>query len=160
MPCGVLRQTSATVCFLVDRRQSLLDDLVQAHDNPMTGLMRRARHAADAGQQDRLRTLDLIRRLDRGEIKTLPDDVPTDFVPAGWQKVLHDDRGRLRRSLWETALALAIRDARRFGDRYLPDRRRHAGFWSLVLDERQWATTHDGWYAGHPEGRQRLYPPQ
>ena len=230
------------VCFLVDCRQGLLDDLVQAHDNHMTGLMRRARHAADAeakrlrraaaaglltlvdtgdavlagdreesvaglrerigadrlrtavmacravavhdargvveaviarypdlrkslpaflslpfasdtGQQHLLRALDIIRGLDRGEIKTLPDDAPTDFVPAGWQKILRDDRGRLRRSLWETALALALRDALRSGDLYLPDSRRHAGFWSLVLDERQWATTRAASYAdlGLPE---------
>ena len=236
------KRHSLLVCFLVDRRQSLLDDLVQAHDHHMTGLMRRARHAADAeakrlrraaaaglltlvdtgdavlagdreesvaglrerigvdrlraavtacravavddargvvdavvarypdlrkslpaflslpfasdtGQQNLLQALDILRRLDRGEIKTLPDDVPTDFVPAGWQKVLRDDRGRLRRSLWETALALAIRDALRSGDLYLPDSRHHAGFWSLVLDERRWATTRVANYAdlGLPE---------
>jgi TnpA family transposase len=36
------------ICFLLDWRQGLLDDLAQAHDNHMTGLMRRARHAAEA----------------------------------------------------------------------------------------------------------------
>jgi hypothetical protein len=36
------------ICFLLDRRQGLLDDMAQAHDNHMTGLMRRARHAAEA----------------------------------------------------------------------------------------------------------------
>ena len=35
----------------------------------------------------------MVRRLDQGAIKTLPEDVPTDFVPAGWQKALRDDRG-------------------------------------------------------------------
>jgi len=109
--------------------------------------------ASDTGQQALLRALDIIRRLDRGEIRTLPDDLPTDFVPAGWQKVLRDDRGQLRRSLWETALALAIRDALRSGDLYLPESRRHAGFWSLVLNERQWASTRVASYAelGLPE---------
>ena len=42
------KRHSLLVCFLLDRRQGLLDDLVQAHDNHMTGLMRRARHAAEA----------------------------------------------------------------------------------------------------------------
>lgn len=230
------KRYSLLVCFLADRRESLLDDLVQAHDNHMTGLMRRARHAADAeakrlrraaevglltlvdtgdavlagdreesvaglrerigtdrllaavtacravsvhdargvvdaiiardpdlrkslpaflslpfasdtGSNDLRRALDIIRRLDHGEIKTLPEDAPTSFVPAGWQKVLHDERGRLRRSLWETALALAVRDALRSGDLFLPDSRRHAGFWSLVLDERLWATARASSYA-------------
>lgn len=43
------------VCFLLDRRQGLLDAMVQAHDTHMTGLLRRARHAAD-GEAKRLRS--------------------------------------------------------------------------------------------------------
>ena len=196
------KRYSLIACFLLERRQGLLDDMVQAHNNHMTGLMRRARHAAEAdarqlrqaaeaglitlidtgeavltgdreesvaglrerigadrlagavmacravaandargvvnaviarypdlrkslpafwslpfasdtGRDDLLVALDLVRRLDQGAIKTLPDDVPIDFVPAGWQKALRDDRGQLRRSLWETALAVAV--ARRSG---------------------------------------------
>jgi TnpA family transposase len=236
------KRYSLLVCFLLDRRQGLLDDMVQAHDNHMTGLMRRARHAAEAearrlrraaedglatlldtgkavlagdheesvaglrgrlgtdrlqgavtaceavsiqdsrgvvdavlarypdlrkslpaflslpfasdtAQAALLRAIDLVRRLDRGAIRTLPEDAPTDFVPAGWQKVLRDDRGQLRRSVWETALALAIRNALRSGDLHLPDSRRHAGFWSLVLDEHLWATARASAYAnlGLPE---------
>jgi hypothetical protein len=224
------------ICFLLDWRQGLLDDLAQAHDNHMTGLMRRARHAAEAearrlrraaedgllmlvdtgkavlaggpeesvaglrgrlgaarlrgavaaceavstqdgrgvvdavlarypdlrkslpaflslpftsdtGRDDLLRAIDLVRQLDHGAIRTLPEDAPTDFVPAGWRKVLHDNQGRLRRSVWETALALAVRDALRSGDLHLPDSRRHAGFWSLVLDERLWASARISAYA-------------
>jgi len=230
------KRYSLLACFLLDRRQGLLDDMVQAHDNHMTGLMRRARHAAEAdarqlrqaaevglvtlidtgeavftgdreesvaglrerigadrlegalmacravaandargvvdaviarypdlrkslpafwslpfasdtGRGDLLVALDAIRRLDQGAIKTLPDDVPTDFVPAGWRKALRDDHGQLRRSLWETALAGAVRDALRSGDLYLPHSRQHAGFWSLVLDERLWASSRVACYA-------------
>jgi TnpA family transposase len=222
------KRHSLLVCFLLDRRQGLLDNLVQAHDNHITGLLRRARHAADAeakrlrraaedglltlvdtgkavlagdatesvaglrqrlgaerlhdaiaaceavsrhdsrgvvdavlarypdlrkslpaflalpftsetGHDDLVRAIELVRQLDRGNLKTLPEDAPTGFVPASWRAVLRDDRGRLRRSVWETALALAIRDALRSGDLHLPGSRRHAGFWSLVLDESLWA---------------------
>jgi hypothetical protein len=66
---------------------------------------------------------------------------------AGWQKALRDDCGQLRRSLWETALALAVRDALRSGDLHLPHSRQHAGFWSLVLDERLWASSRTACYA-------------
>ena len=230
------KRYSLLACFLLERRQVLLDDVVLAHDNHMTGLMRRARHAAEAdarqlrqaaeaglvtlidtgeavlagdreesvaglrerigadrltdalmacravaandargvidavvarypdlrkslpafwslpfasdtGRDDLLVALDLVRRLDRGVIKTLPDDAPTDFVPAGWRSALRDDRGRLRRSLWETALAVAVRDALRSGDLYLPHSRQHAGFWSLVLNERLWAASRAVCYA-------------
>ena len=230
------KRYSLLACFLLDRRQGLLDDMVQAHDNHMTGLMRRARHAAEAearqtrqsaeaglltlvdtgeavlagdreesvaglrerigadrlrgavtacravaannargvvdaviarypdlrkslpafwalpfvsetGREDLLAALEVIRSLDKGVIKALPEDAPTGFVPAGWQKVLRDDRGQLRRSLWETALAQAVRDALRSGDLSLPHSRQHAGFWSLVLDERLWASTRATCYA-------------
>jgi Tn3 transposase DDE domain len=103
--------------------------------------------ASDTGRDDLLVALDLVRRLDQGAIKALPDDVPIDFVPAGWQKALRDDRGQLRRSLWETALAVAVRDALRAGDLYLPHSRQHAGFWSLVLNERLWACSRAACYA-------------
>ena len=230
------KRHSLLVCFLLERRQGLLDDLVQAHDTHMTGLMRRARHAAEAeaqrlrraaedglltlvatgkavlagdhtesvgglrqrlgadrlhgavaaceavsrqdgrgvvdavlarypdlrkslpaflalpfasdtGHDSLLRAIDLVRQLDHGDLKALPDDAPTDFVPAGWRAMLRDDQGRLRRSLWEMALALAVRDALRSGDLHLPDSRRHAGFWTLVLDERLWATARTTAYA-------------
>ena len=230
------KRHSLLACFLLERRQGLLDDMVLAHDSHMTGLMRRARHAAEAdarqlrqaaeaglvtlidtgeavlagdreesvaglcerigadrlagaltacravagndargvvdaviarypdlrkslpafwslpftsdtGRNDLLVALDLVRRLDHGAIKALPDDAPTDFVPAGWQTALRDDRGQLRRSLWETALAVAVRDALRSGDLHLPHSRQHAGFWSLVLNERLWASSRAVCYA-------------
>ena len=230
------KRHSLLACFLLDRRQGLLDDMVQAHDNHMTGLMRRARHAAETearqmrqsaeaglltlvdtgeavlagdreesvaglrerigadrlrdavaacravaannargvvdaviarypdlrkslpafwslpfvsetGRGDLLAALEVVRRLDKGVIKVLPEDAPTNFVPAGWQKVLRDDRGQLRRALWETALAQAVRDALRSGDLSLPHSRQHAGFWSLVLDERLWASARAACYA-------------
>jgi len=36
---------------------------------------------SDTGRDDLLVALDVVRRLDRGTIKALPDDVSTDFVP-------------------------------------------------------------------------------
>jgi TnpA family transposase len=103
--------------------------------------------ASETRREDLLAALDVVRRLDRGELAVLPEDVPTEFVPAGWQKALRDERGRLRRSLWEIALALAVRDALRSGDLSLPHSRQHAGFWSLVLDERLWASARAACYA-------------
>jgi TnpA family transposase len=102
---------------------------------------------SDTGHDDLPQAIDLVRRLDRGEIKVLPEDAPTGFVPPGWRAVLRDDHGRLRRSVWETALALAIRDALRSGDLHLPGSRRYAGFWSLVLDEPLWAAARTAAYA-------------
>jgi len=71
------RQTliSLIACFLLERRQGLLDDMVQAHDNHMTGLMRRARHAAeaDARQLRQAAEAGLITLIDTGEAVFIGD---------------------------------------------------------------------------------------
>ena len=54
----------------MERRQEvLLDDVVLAHDNHMTGLMRRARHAAeaDARQLRQAAEAGLVTLIDTGE---------------------------------------------------------------------------------------------
>jgi hypothetical protein len=63
------KRYSLIACFLLERRQGLLDDMVQAHDNHMTGLMRRARHAAeaDARQLRQAGEAGLITLIDTGE---------------------------------------------------------------------------------------------
>ena len=64
------KRYSLVACFLLDRRQGLLDDMVQAHDNHMTGLMRRAaRHAAeaDARQLRQAAEAGLVTLIDTGE---------------------------------------------------------------------------------------------
>ena len=230
------KRYSLLACFLLDRRQGLLDDMVQAHDNHMTGLMRRARHAAEAdarqlrqaaeaglvtlidtgeavltgdreesvaglrerigtdrldgalmacravaandargvvdaviarypdlrkslpafwslpfasdtGRDDLLVALDVVRRLDQGAIKALPDDVPTDFVPAGWQKALRDDRGQLRRSLWETALAWPSAMRCVPVTSTFPTAVSTPGSGRWCLDERLWASSRAACYA-------------
>ena len=63
------KRYSLLACFLLDRRQGLLDDMVQAHDNHMTSLMRRARHAAeaDARQLRQAAEAGLVTLIDTGE---------------------------------------------------------------------------------------------
>jgi TnpA family transposase len=83
--------------------------------------------------------LSLARALNRGEQKELPLEAPIQFIPAAWRSASKRDDGTTDRSLWEIALALAVRDALRSGDLYLPESRRHVSFWNLLTDERQWA---------------------
>ena len=70
------KRYSLLVCFLLDRRQALLDDMVQAHDNHMTGLMRRARHAAEAeaGRLRRAAADGLVTLLDTGKAVLVGDE--------------------------------------------------------------------------------------
>jgi hypothetical protein len=57
------------------------------------------------------------------------------------------DDGTIDRSLWEIALALAVRDALRSGNLYLPEIRRHISFWNLLTDEGQWTEQRESAYA-------------
>jgi hypothetical protein len=44
-------------------------------------------------------------------------------------------------------LSLAVRDALRSGDLYLPESRRHVSFWNLLTDECQWTEQRESAYA-------------
>jgi hypothetical protein len=92
-----------------------------------------------------LRTgLHLVMQLDAGTLKALPEEAPTDFVPAAWWPALRQPDGTFDRRTWE--LALGIRDALRAGSLYLPASRRHVSFWKLVYDDIRWAQERDHAY--------------
>jgi len=98
--------------------------------------------AAEPGSEGLLASLALLRQLNSGEVKELPLDVETSFVPAAWRGSLHASHRR-RRWIWEMALALALKDALRSGDVFVPDSRRHVSFWHLCYDEPTWQQTRD-----------------
>jgi TnpA family transposase len=80
----------------------------------------------------------LVRKLDAGDIKRLPPTAPSYFVPRELRRALHDQTGQLNRNAWEMGLALAIKDALRSGDLYLPQSKQHVSFWDLTLSETRW----------------------
>ncbi len=94
--------------------------------------------AAEQGNDSLIRVIDIIRKLDAGELKSLPQTVPTDFVPRELRRALKDQTGNINRNAWETGLALAIKDALRSGDLYLPQSKQHVSFWDLTLSETRW----------------------
>ncbi len=85
-----------------------------------------------------IRGIQLVRQLDVNELKKLPRDTPTTFVPKELRRGLHDDAGNINRNVWEMGLAFAIKDALRSGDLYLPQSKQHVSFWSLMLSDTAW----------------------
>lgn len=65
----------------------------------------------EPGNESLLTGIDLVRKLDAGELKKLPEDAPTDWVPPAFQVALRDEDGVIDRRTWEIGLSLAIRDA-------------------------------------------------
>lgn len=85
-----------------------------------------------------LQGLSLVRKLYSSELKELPSNAPIEFVPNAWRNVLTRKDGSFDRRVWEFSLCLAIRDALRSGDLYLPGSRHHISFWKLAYNEQQW----------------------
>ena len=94
--------------------------------------------AAKQGNESLLRALEIIRQLDAGTLKKLPPNAPTAFVPKELRRALYDQAAQINRNAWETGLALAIKDALRSGDLYLPQSKQHVSFWDLTLNEPRW----------------------
>jgi len=72
------------------------------------------------------------------QLKQIPPDAPTSFVPKELRRALTDKSGKINRNAWEMGLALAIKDALRSGDLYLPQSKQHVSFWNMMLSETQY----------------------
>ena len=94
--------------------------------------------AAKPGNEPLLQAIGLVRQLDAGEVKRLPPTAPRSFVPKELRRALHDQEGKLNRNAWEMGLALAIKDALRSGDLYLPQSKHHVSFWDVTLSDTRW----------------------
>ncbi len=94
--------------------------------------------AAEHGNDSLIQAIEFVRKLDAGDIKKLPQTAPTSFVPKELRRALTDPVGAINRNAWELGLALAIKDAMRSGDRYLPQSKQHVSFWELMLSESRW----------------------
>ncbi|MDH5561956.1 MAG: Tn3 family transposase, partial [Deltaproteobacteria bacterium] len=85
-----------------------------------------------------IQAIEIVRQLDANKLKHLGQNVPISFVPKELRKALKDDKGNINRNAWEMGLALAIKDALRSGDLYLPQSKHHLSFWDFMLAETQW----------------------
>jgi TnpA family transposase len=94
--------------------------------------------AAKQGNEHLMQAIDMVRKLDAGDLTRLPPTAPTTFVPQELRRALKDQAGNLNRNAWEMGLALAIKDALRSGDLYLPQSKQHVSFWDLTLSETRW----------------------
>jgi TnpA family transposase len=94
--------------------------------------------AAEHGSDPLMQAIQLVRQLDAEAGKQVPHDAPTAFVPKELQRALKDATGNINRNAWETGLALAIKDALRSGDLYLPQSKQHVSFWDFMLSSSRW----------------------
>ena len=93
---------------------------------------------AEYGSDSLIEAIKLVRQLDVGTLKKLPKTAPTDFVSKDLRRVLTKSDGTVNRNAWEMGLALAIKDALRSSNLYLPQSKQHISFWDLMLSETRW----------------------
>jgi TnpA family transposase len=79
-----------------------------------------------------------ISKIDSGAIKSLPDDTPTEFIDYKIKNAIQAQDGALKRSLWEVGVAMAIKDAFRSGNIFIPHSNKHVSFWDLVYNKEHW----------------------
>ncbi len=94
--------------------------------------------AAKSGNEYLMEAVDIIRKLDAGDLKRLPSTAPIQFVPKELRRALKDQDDKVNRNAWEMGLALAMKDALRSGDLYLPQSKQHVSFWDLTMSESRW----------------------
>lgn len=99
------------------------------------------------GAESLLQAIELVRQLDREGRRPLPPDAPMTFIPQGWRDAIVNDDGQIDRALWETQLAITIRDELRSGDLFVEGSQHHASFTDLVYDEERWNEERDEAFA-------------
>jgi TnpA family transposase len=100
----------------------------------------------EPGTKELLDGISIAREINEGKMTTLPLDAPVEFVPAAWRAALRNGDGAIDKRLWEISLSLAVRDALRSGDLYLPESRHHVSFSNLIYDEQRWEQDRQGAY--------------
>lgn len=103
----------------------------QPHLTRYFGKFLRLPFAAERGTESLLQAIQAYRDTVPKELVQVPEEV----LPAHLRPHLRDGDGHLDHRIVVVALALAIRDALRSGDLYLPGSRHHASFWTLVAGE-------------------------
>jgi TnpA family transposase len=101
---------------------------------------------ATPGTEPLLNAIEQVRQLDAGTLKKLPDELPTAFIPRELRRSLKGTDGKVQRNAWEMGVAIAVKEALRSGDLYLPKSKQHVSFWDLLLDENRWQETREASY--------------
>ena len=93
---------------------------------------------AQEGSEYLIQSIELLRQLDRGIIKSLPKNLSLQFIPHDLRLSVKTKEGKVNRNIWEIGLGLALRDKLRSGDIYLSQSKQHVSFWNLMVSGLKW----------------------
>jgi TnpA family transposase len=93
---------------------------------------------AEAGSEELIKAIEIVRGLDSRKSSGLPADAPVSFVPKELKPALKNKTGKLNRNAWEMGLALAIKENMRSGNLFIPKSKQYISFWKMLLETRFW----------------------
>ena len=93
---------------------------------------------AEKGTECLLQSIDILKQLDNGTLKNMPKKVPTGFIDKRLQKNLYDDKGNIKRNVWELGVAISMKEALKSSDLYISKSVKHVSFWNLVYSDSEW----------------------
>ena len=133
---------SASACEAIDKLESsgITDHIVNrfSYIKQFSKRFLTLKLSARVGLTSLLESMEIIRKLHSGEIKKLPDDVPTDFLPKMWKDVVYDDNKKIRAHHWEMGFYYALKKEISAGDIYLSNSRNNRYFWDTIYGELPW----------------------
>ncbi len=81
----------------------------------------------------------LLRDLNRGNRRKLPDDAPLDFIPRNLRPLVEKD-GEVDKHAWECVLLTALRDEIRAGNVFVEQSKRFGRFADFFITDIRWAS--------------------
>src|SRR5680860_280341 len=84
-----------------------------------------------------LKALDTLIKLNKDKKRSLPHDVPLEFIPKSLKKHVVNDKKSVDRHAWECALYLKIRDDIKQGNINAPESKRFSSIKSFFISEEQ-----------------------
>lgn len=85
-----------------------------------------------------LRSIDVLRDINKNGKRKVPEDAPLDFVPKRWQKHVYDDDGTINRQYYEMAALTELKNHIRSGDIWVVGSRLHKDFEEYLISKEEW----------------------
>jgi len=92
----------------------------------------------EPGKEYLIEAIKILRKLNSGELKDLPQDVVTSFVPDAWKKITQCSLKGIDQKTWEIALAIDLKESLNSCDVFLPESRNRVAFCNLGYNPKTW----------------------
>ena len=88
-----------------------------------------------------LYAIEIVKGLQSGSGKRVPNDAPTFFITPTWAKYVFDDEGNIIKRAYESCVLFNLKDRLNSGDIYVSNSRRYADPEGYLIPKNIWANT-------------------